>query len=247
MIRTLWVGLVAFFGTLRYGLPILWRASRGSDALECTCRQNPRRWSRRIVRAAGVEVTLEGAHNLSPDAPAILVPNHQSWFDVWTLTGWLPVDFCFVAKKELETIPVFGAAWQACGHISIDRSDRQHAIASLERAGQVMRERRPTVIMFAEGTRSRTGELLPFKKGAFVLALETGVPIVPAAILGSRDVMPKGSFRIRKGRVRLRIGQPIPVEGLTLADRDALIRVTHDAVRRLMAGEPLEGPWGDIR
>jgi 1-acyl-sn-glycerol-3-phosphate acyltransferase len=243
MIRSLWVWVTGVTTLVWYGVPIVWRASRRSGRLRCTCRENPAAWSRAIVRAAGVEVTLEGTEHLSTERAAVMVVNHQSWFDVFALTGYLPVDCRFVAKKELEGIPVFGPSWQACGHISIDRGDLQKAIASLQRAGEVMRTEHPTIIMFPEGTRSPTGELQPFKKGPFVLAIETGVPVIPTAIVGSRDVMAKGSWRIRPGRVRVRIGAPIPVEGLAMEDREALGRAAHDAVALLKQGAPVGGPW----
>jgi 1-acyl-sn-glycerol-3-phosphate acyltransferase len=243
MIRSLWVWVVGVSTLIRYGVPIVWRASRRSPRLGCTCRRNPAAWSRAIVRAARVEVTIEGAQHLSQERAAVMVANHQSWFDVFALVGYLDVDIRFVAKKELAGVPIFGASWQACGHISIDRGDLDKAIASLRRASEVMRTEHPTVIMFAEGTRSATGELQPFKKGPFVLALETGVPVIPAAIVGSREVMAKGEWRIRPGSVRVRIGAPIPVEGLSREDRDTLSAATHDAVRRLKEGAPLSGPW----
>src|SRR5690606_34911443 len=119
----------------------------------------------------------------------------------------------------------------------------QKAIASLERASEVVRTQSPTLIMFPEGTRSDTGALRPFKRGAFVLALQTGVPVVPAAILGSREVMPKGSWKIRPGRVLVRIGRPIPVEGLLHDDREALGQVAHRAVAALMEGAPVDAEW----
>lgn len=243
MIRAFWVGVVGLFATLRYGIPILVRAARRSERRRETCRRNPRRWALRILRAAGVDVELEGTENIPDDSACVLVANHQSWFDVFALTGHLPGDYRFVAKKELEGIPVFGPSWQACGHVSIDRGDLQRAIGSLERAGRMMREERPTLIMFPEGTRSASGELRPFKKGAFVLAIQTGAPVVPAAILGSREIMPKGEWRIRPGRVRVRIGAPISVKGLGHEDKDALRLTAHRAVARLREGASLAGPW----
>jgi 1-acyl-sn-glycerol-3-phosphate acyltransferase len=244
MIRGFWVSFVAVLYCLLDGIPIVWRGWRRSAKATCTCRNNPGHWARKVARAANMEVTLEGAEHLSGDRAAVLVANHQSWMDVIALLGYLPVDTRFVIKKELEKVPLFGACFKTCGHISVDRRDRQAAIASLQRAGRLMREERPTVIMFAEGTRSPTGEIQPFKKGPFVLALETGVPVVPTAIVGSREVMGKHSLRVRPGPVRVRIGAPIPVEGLTIEDRDALTEVAHDAVARLKAGGPLDGPWG---
>jgi 1-acyl-sn-glycerol-3-phosphate acyltransferase len=244
VIRGLWVSFIAVLYTVIDGVPIVWRGYRRSKKAKCTCRENPRHWARQVARAANMEVTLEGAEHLSDERAAVLVSNHESWMDVIALLGYLPVDVRFVIKKELEKVPLFGACFKTCGHISVDRRDRQSAIESLQQAGKLMREQHPTVIMFAEGTRSPTGELQPFKKGPFVLALETGVPIVPAAIVGSREVMGKHSLRVRPGPVRVRVGSPISVEGLTVEDRDALTAVAHDAVARLKAGGALEGPWG---
>jgi len=246
MIRTLWVGLVSLLLTPWYGLPILIRAALGSRRLGQTCGINPRKWSAGILWAAGVRVVIEGAENLPQERPAIMVANHQSWFDVFPLVAYFPRDYRFVAKKELESVPIFGPSWQACGHISIDRADLSNAIAALESAGKVVREGAPVIIMFPEGTRSATGQLGDFKKGAFVLAIQAAVPIVPAAILGSNEVMPKGSWRIRSGTVRIRIGAPIPVAGLTHDDRDALSRVARGAVARLKEGAPLQGPWDSV-
>ena len=246
MIRTIYVALVSLVLTVRFGIPILVRAARRSPRLDQTCRINPRRWAAAILGAAGVRVEIEGEENLPAGAPAILVANHQSWFDVFTLAAHFPRDYRFVAKKELESVPIFGPAWQACGHVSIDRADLSKAIAALQVAGRIVREGAPVVIMFPEGTRSPTGELQSFKKGAFVLAIQVGVPIVPAAILGTREVMPKGSWRIRSGRVRVRIGAPIPVAGLAHDDREALSRVARGAIARLKEGAPLHGPWESV-
>ena len=243
MIHTFKVAVLAFLYTVRHGIPIMWRARRRSSHLVETCRYHPRTWARRILRAAGVEVVVEGAEHIDADAPRILVANHQSWFDVFALTAYLPGDYRFVAKKELEGIPIFGPAWQACGHISIDRGDLQKAIGALEKAAEVVRRERPTLIMFPEGTRSSTGEIGPFKKGAFVLALQLDAPLLPTAILGTREVMAKGDWRIRPGRVRIRIGAPIPVGGPDGGDRDVLARTARSAVGRLLAGAPLDGPW----
>jgi 1-acyl-sn-glycerol-3-phosphate acyltransferase len=162
------------------------------------------------------------------------VANHQSWFDVFALAGFLPGRGTFVATEELERIPIFGGAWKACGHISIDRSDRKKAIESLDRAGERIRSEKRAVILFPEGTRSADGQLQEFKKGAFIVALKTGVPIVPIGISGSRHVMPKGSFLARPGEIRVRIGEPIPMEGLSVADRDALLGRSRMAVAELM-------------
>jgi 1-acyl-sn-glycerol-3-phosphate acyltransferase len=182
---------------------------------------------------------LHDAEVIDPDRPQVLVANHVSWFDVLALAGHVPGPFRFVAKKELEGIPVFGPAWQACGHISIDRQDRARAIESLAVARQRLVEERPTVILFPEGTRSITGELRSFKKGAFVLAIQTGVDVVPAAITGTRAIMRKGSWRIRTGRtIHVYFGEPIPVKGYEMEERNELPARARDSVQLLLRSDP---------
>ena len=192
----------------------------------------PRRWSSGILKAAGVRVRYENEGALPRGRPQILVANHQSWFDVFALAGTLPVDYRFVGKKELTKIPLFGPAWQVAGHYAIDRSDRQAAIASLNAVGHSMREKGHSIVLFPEGTRSPDGTLAPFKKGAFVMAINAEVPVVPIAITGSRAVMPKGKWSVRPGEIVVRIGEPIPTVGIDVDDRDQL---TREAWRRVAA------------
>jgi 1-acyl-sn-glycerol-3-phosphate acyltransferase len=167
-------------------------------------------------------VVLENDEIIDADRPQILVANHVSWFDVLALAAYLPGHAVFVAKKELEAVPFFGRAAAACGQIFIDRSDRNRAVESLAVARRQLEKSSPTVIMFPEGTRSASGELQPFKKGAFVLAIQSGVDVVPAAISGSREIMKKGSLLIRPGTVRVRFGTSISVAGLKMEDRNQL-------------------------
>jgi len=231
------VALVAIPSTLWYSLRVLVPAALRSRRMRCHCEIVARNWSRSLLWAAGVKVVLENGERIDPERPRVLIANHVSWFDVLVLAGHLPGTYRFVGKKELTKIPLFGAAWQACGHIAIDRSDRSAAIESLAVARQRIEQDHPTMIFFPEGTRSETGELRSFKKGAFVLAIQTGVEVVPAAILGSREIMRKGSWLIRTGRtVRVRFGTPIPVDGLGLDDRNELTRRGRDAVAALLAG-----------
>jgi len=173
-------------------------------------------------------------------AGSVVVANHQSWFDVFALTAYLPGRVRFVAKQELTKIPVFGRAWRNCGHIPLDRSDRKHAIRSLDQAAEDVLEESLAIIMFPEGTRSPDGRLSSFKKGAFVLALTAGVPVVPVGISGSRDVMRKGSFRVRGGEIRIRIGEPIRIDGYGVGDRAELLRLSRLAVAGLIEGGDAE-------
>ncbi len=233
MIRTAWIYVCASALTVVYGVPIVLNSLLGSHRVHDLCDRLPRAWARAILRLSGVTVHVEGLENLPPDRPQVVVSNHQSWFDVFALVAELPVRYRFVAKQELARIPIFGRAWRSCGHVSIDRSDRTSAVQSLNEAGSQVRERSLTIVMFPEGTRSWTGELQDFKKGAFVLAIQAGVPVVPVAILGSRAVMPKGRWRIRRGEIRVRIGEAIPIEGMVHRDRDRLVRRAWHAVAEL--------------
>jgi 1-acyl-sn-glycerol-3-phosphate acyltransferase len=192
-----------------------------------------RSWSRWNLWAGGAEVRVEGLEHLRADSPQVLVGNHQSWFDVFAVAANLPKTYHFVAKKELERVWLFGPAWKAAGHISIDRSDQASAVASLDQAGEQMRRENSAVVVFPEGTRSPTDDLLPFKKGAFMLALHTGVPIVPFAVAGSRRIFPKGSWRVRSGPIIVRFGPPIPTEQLGHRDRDALMERVRAEVQRM--------------
>ncbi len=234
MIAFLRVVLVGLPVTIWYCSLILWAAYRKSDKLPCRCEELPRRWARFLLRAADVRVEMENAEHIVPDRAQILVANHLSYFDVLALLGYLPGKYRFVGKKELTRVPFWGPSWTACGHISIDRKDTMKAMESLALARRQLEEDRPTVVFFAEGTRSITGELRAFKKGAFVLAIQTGTEVVPAAIVGTREVMRKGSLAIHTGRtIRVRFGEPIPVDGLRIEDRDELTRRAHDAVAAL--------------
>jgi 1-acyl-sn-glycerol-3-phosphate acyltransferase len=192
-----------------------------------------RSWSRWNLWAGGAAVTVEGLENIDLGSPQVLVGNHQSWFDVFAVAANIPKTFHFVAKQELEGVFLFGRAWKAAGHISIDRSNQSAAFASLEQAGQQMREEKSAVVVFPEGTRSPTDDLLPFKKGAFMLALHTGVPIVPFAVAGSRRIFPKGSWRVRPGPIIVRFGRPVPTEELDPADRNRLVHTVREEVRRM--------------
>jgi len=207
VIRTIWFFLVVAAATIFYGV---WSIGASLFGVKGTLYSRlTQSWARAILRAAGVPVTTGGVENVRPDEPQIIVSNHVSWFDIFAIAAVLPLPFYFVAKKELERIPLFGAAWKAAGHISIDRSNRQKAIQSLRDAGEQVRRDRGSVIIFPEGTRSRSGRLQPFKKGAFSLALEAGVPIVPTVVTGSYDIMRPDSWTVHPQTVHLRFAEPV--------------------------------------
>ena len=193
-------------------------------------------WTSLCLRGAGTSLVVKNGERLRVGGARILVSNHESWFDIFAIGTALRRRFCFVGKKEVSRIPVVGHAWERVGHIAIDRSDREAAIASLERADRLLRDGR-TIIMFPEGTRSSNGELGRFKKGAFVMAIRSQVPVLPVAVLGTRRIMRKGEWRIFPGTATVVVGNPVDTEGLTLRDRNRLARECRAEVARLMNGE----------
>ena len=216
-----------------------------SERLCRECDEIQRNWCRALLWLGGCRVEIEGAEYLTDGEPRIIVSNHQSWFDVFAITAHMPVRVRFATKAELGRFPIFGRAWKGCGHISIDRSDRQSAIAALAEAGRRVQEQSITIVMFAEGTRSRSGKLQPFKKGAFVLAIQGGLPVVPVAVLGTHEIMPKGTLRVRPGPIVIRVGEPIPSEGLSNEDRDSLMERTWRAVAELKGEDQALGAPDD--
>jgi 1-acyl-sn-glycerol-3-phosphate acyltransferase len=201
-----------------------------------------RAWARKLLRAAGVTVTTIGLERIPRDHPVVYVSNHQSWFDILAIVAQLSGTVRFVAKREMAGIPVLGPAMRAAGHIFIDRQHRHRAFEAYEEAAVVVRERMSAVV-FPEGTRSRTGDLLPFKKGPFVFAIAAQVPVVPMYSSGTFDILPKGSIRVRPRPVTLYFDEPIPTEGLDYDDRQRLLEQTRAVIERLKreAGEERKG------
>lgn len=234
MLRSLLIVILGGLITAYYVVKILLFSTFTNEKILCTvCDSASRNWARKLLKLSSVSVVVEGVVNLERSNSCVVIANHESWFDVFALAGWLPVSAKFVGKRELANIPLFGSSWQACGHVAIDRRNRDSAIRSLNSVVERMRRQPMHVVMFAEGTRSVTGELQTFKKGPFILAIEAGTPIIPVAIIGSRKIMPKGSYSIGKGEIKIRIGKPIDVLGKSYEDRDYLRTIVQRKVAEL--------------
>lgn len=233
--RSMWTYFIAAGSTFYYGMSVILSRLSRSERWMRRANRATAEWSSAVLRGAGVRTVLENAQHLGNGRGQVLVCNHQSWFDVFALSASLPVEFSFVGKKELSRVPVLGQAWEKVGHVAIDRSDRKSAIESLKRVEEQFRAGR-TIIMFPEGTRSPTGELARFKKGAFVMAIKCQVPVVPVAVSGTGAIMSKGDWVIEPGTATIRVGSPISTRGLTQRDRNRLTRDARAAVVALMNG-----------
>ena len=227
MIRTLTVAIWVGFATLVAGIIVIVLSFfvRSGNPLHKIARF----WGRSILMVSRIKVSVKGLSNIDPSVPYIYMPNHQSNFDIPVLLGHLTVQFRWLAKVELFKIPIFGRAMRKAGYISIDRYNRESAFKSLHVAANKIKSG-VSVLIFPEGTRSRDGKIRPFKKGGFVLAIDSGVPIVPVVITGTRSIMTKGKFRINAGHVNMVIHKPIDSSAYTRETKEAFMQ----SVRRVI-------------
>jgi 1-acyl-sn-glycerol-3-phosphate acyltransferase len=226
VLRSLFVVLVSAIWTLLLQIPVTLSVMVTFSG-NASAWMAHRFWAPVILWAAGVRVEVDPLPKLDPDQPYIFMSNHQSLFDVPAAYFTIPFPFRYVAKKGLVYVPILGWYLLMSGHILIDRGSRRGAMRSLRRAGEKI-ARGISILVFPEGTRSPDGKVQDFKKGSFLLALAAQVPIVPVAIEGSQRIMPKGRSRILPGTIRVRLGEPIPTQGLTSADRETLMRLVRE-------------------
>jgi len=186
-------------------------------------------WAKILLLICNTKVKVIGEENLLRGKPQILMSNHQSDFDILISLAYIPVQFRWIAKKELFSIPVFGAAMRSAGYIEIDRSNREKALQSIDEAALRIRKGK-SIMTFPEGTRSRDGEIKAFKQGTFYLAIKSGVPIVPVSIIGSGQIMQKRSLRIKPGQIKMVIGKPIEVNNFDIEKRHELIEIVRNEI-----------------
>jgi 1-acyl-sn-glycerol-3-phosphate acyltransferase len=197
-----WLVLLTFWASI---LIIFWSyLDQDSPMIHRACRW----WGRNLLKITRIPVQVEGLEHLAPGQAYVFAANHRSNFDIFALLSVLPGRFLWVAKKSLFEIPFLGQALSRMGSISVDRENLRSAVQSLDRATAIVK-RGVSLIIFPEGTRAMSRELLPFKKGVFIMAIKAGQPIVPVSISGTRFIQPRGTIRMRPGPIKVVISAPI--------------------------------------
>jgi len=176
-----------------------------------------------ILWISGIKLDIKGLENFEKDKTYVFVSNHASQYDIVTLQKVIPNRMAMIFKKELAKIPFFG--WQlAMGpYVMIDRDNYEKAMQSIEEAKEKMKKQNISIVVFAEGTRSKTGEIQPFKRGAFRLATQVGYPIIPTTIVGSNKIMPKGTYKLRRGTIKVHFDKPIHSEGIKTRQEEIVL------------------------
>jgi len=195
--------------------------------------QLARIWARILLAVSFIRVRAEGLEKLDPHATYVFISNHGSFMDIPAILANVPHQFRFFAKKGLYQIPFLGTHLKRAGHLPVDRSSARASLKSMSEGAKIVAARHTSLLLFPEGGRSAKG-LRAFKEGAAYIAIKAGVPVVPMAIVGMRDLLPMGSGHLRSGRVVLRIGDPIPTAGLKTHDRDPLNQRLYSEVARLL-------------
>jgi 1-acyl-sn-glycerol-3-phosphate acyltransferase len=216
--------------TLLFGVPAIFAAlvpPRGDWFLRFA-----RGWARSVLAVAGISVRVLHRERAEPGKSVVVVANHESFCDILVLLATLPMQVRFLAKRSVFRVPVLGWSIAAAGFVPVDRGDRARGAATVEAALRRLQGGRSLVI-FPEETRTRTGELLPFKRGAAHLAIKSGLPLLPIGLAGTLPVLPRGSWQTNPGHVVVSVGNPIDLAGRSLRDRDAVTGEARDEIAAL--------------
>jgi len=193
-----------------------------------------RSWSKTVLWFCRVRIKAEGVENIDNSRTQIFVSNHTSHFDIFILSSVIPVKFGWVAKSTLFKVPFMGWHMKLNGYVSVDRSNREKAIKSMNEAALKVKNGN-RITLFPEGTRSRTGELQPFKKGLFHLCVQTGVPIVPIYIKGAYNIIRPDSLAVHSSDVFVKVGRELPTEGYSVDNLDHIMNDLRDRLLELKA------------
>lgn len=200
-----------------------------------------RYWAPGLTRIASRDFEVSGLDRVDFSRPHVFVANHQSMLDVPVLIRALPVPLLFVVKEELLKVPLLGAYLRALGMIFIPRQARRKSLDELSQSARRLAEGK-SILIFPEGTRSTDGRIGAFKPGAFLPIIDAGAPVVPVALDGPGRILPRGGFRVRPGKIRVAVGEPVPTDGLGGEDRKALAREIRRRTVELWQGIQSPGP-----
>jgi len=196
------------------------------------------RWARILARLTPIRVTVRGAEHADRNRRYVVVCNHQSQYDILVIYGWLDLDLKWVMKQELRKIPGIGIGCEKAGHIFIDRSNPRSARASVQKALERLGDG-VGILFFAEGTRSLDGRLLPFKKGAFRLAIEQQLPVLPVTLIGTREILPAKTLNLFPGHATMLIHPAIETRNMAAGQVDELLELTRQTIE---SGLPAQSP-----
>lgn len=205
-------------------MPIIWLFGQRAGQV------SGRLWARLNSHITPMRMTLEGCENVDHEQSYVVVANHQSQYDIFAIYGWLPVDFRWVMKAELRRVPVLGYYCHIAGHVFINRSNHTSALESINSAKKKI-SGGTSILFFPEGTRSLTGEVTEFKKGAFVFALKNGLPILPVTISGTRNILPPRTMDLFPGNARITIHKPVDISSYTEDTVEQLAEHVRNTIR----------------
>lgn len=220
--------LTIVMGTISMVASIFDRAGKSQHHLA-------RIWGKMLLAVSFIRVRAEGLEKLDPQGAYVFVANHASYMDIPALLSELRQQFRFFAKKGLYQIPFLGTHLRRAGHLPVDRSSARASLKSMTEGAHIIAQRGISVLLFPEGGRAPEG-LREFKEGAAYIAIKAGVPIVPIAIVGMRELLPMGSIHIRSGGVTVRVGDPISTKGLKIGDRVELTQRLYEEISGLLRG-----------
>jgi 1-acyl-sn-glycerol-3-phosphate acyltransferase len=219
--------LTVAMGSLSLLVSLADRQNRATDRIA-------RWWARMLLAVAGVRVRVSGAEKIPRDGRFVFAGNHRSLIDTPVVLAHVPVRFLFLVNAKYVRIPFLGTHLRRTGHFSVEPDDVRASMRAMTEAARAVRERDVSILLFPEGSRS-PGPMEPFKDGAAYIAIKAGVPVIPFALRGTREVLPIGSIEVRGGPVDLVFGEPIPTEGYRLTDRARLTQVIFERVSELLA------------
>lgn len=192
-----------------------------------------RLWAKIILKASFVEFKIEGEENIKSNTHYFFAANHESEFDIPLVFAAIKLQMVAISKIELKNIPFLGWAMQAAGHIFVNRKNHVSALKSMEKARESMSQNPRSVIIFPEGTRSKDGQILPFKKGGLILAMNLKMEVVPLGIIGTRTLI-QNKFSSRNDTLKLIFGKPIKTSSLNYVDRNTFVKSVRSEVVKLV-------------